>query len=245
MWRSGGRYYWGRKETGEVEGIVVLFAWMFSQDKHLNRYVDLYSSLRWKSLVCHSQILNLFLPDKASSLALRIVDELVQELKIRKCPVVFASFSGGPKACLYKLLQIIEGKCDGQVYLDEYKLVKDCLSGHIFDSSPVDFISDLGTRVALHPTVIGMRSPPLPVTWIARGMSYCLDGFFLSRFESQRAEYWQTLYSTISLKAPYLIFCSEDDDLAPVQVIDNFASRLKRLGGDVKLVKWKTSPHVG
>lgn len=45
--------------------------------------------------------------------------------------------------------------------------------------------------------------------------------------------------------APYLILCSEDDDLAPYSIICNFAQRLQELKGDVKLVKWKSSPHVG
>lgn len=45
--------------------------------------------------------------------------------------------------------------------------------------------------------------------------------------------------------APYLILCSEDDDLAPFHTICNFAQRLKDLGGDVKLVKWSNSSHVG
>lgn len=45
--------------------------------------------------------------------------------------------------------------------------------------------------------------------------------------------------------APYVIFCSEDDDLAPVQVICNFVHRLEDLGADVKLVKWINSSHVG
>lgn len=44
---------------------------------------------------------------------------------------------------------------------------------------------------------------------------------------------------------PYLILCSENDDLAPYQVICNFARRLKELGGDVKLLKMNDSPHVG
>ncbi|GAU31255.1 hypothetical protein TSUD_149410 [Trifolium subterraneum] len=33
--------------------------------------------------------------------------------------------------------------------------------------------------------------------------------------ESQRTEYWRTLYSTTSMQVLYLIFCSENDDLAP------------------------------
>ena len=47
------------------------------------------------------------------------------------------------------------------------------------------------------------------------------------------------------MKAPYLILCSKKDDLAPYQVICNFAERLRELGADVKLVKWNGSPHVG
>ncbi|PSR99759.1 Transmembrane protein like [Actinidia chinensis var. chinensis] len=245
MWGFGGRYYWGRREGGKVEGIVVVLAWMSSHERHLKNYVDLYSSLGWNSLVCHSQFLNLFFPDKATSLAFEILKELVEELKIRPCPVVFASFSGGPKSCTYKILQIIEGKCEAQFNPDEYRLVRDCVSGHIYDSSPVDFTSDLGTRFVLHPTVLKMSHPPRPVAWIANGIASSLDTLFLSRFESQRAEYWQTLYSSVSMGAPYLILCSEDDDLAPYRVIFNFTQRLQELGADVKLVKWNSSPHVG
>ncbi|KAL0392043.1 UNVERIFIED_CONTAM: hypothetical protein Sradi_2427100 [Sesamum radiatum] len=246
MWGFGGKVYWGMKERGKREGIVVVFAWVPSDDKHLKNYVDLYSSLGWNSLVCHSQFLNLFFPDKAASLALGIVNELVQELKLRPCPcpVVFASFSGGSKACMYKVLQIIEGKYDEQINLDDYRLIRDCVCGHIFDSAPLDFASDLGTRFALHPAVLKMSRPPL-VSWIATGISSSLDALFLGRFESQRADYWQTLYSTVGMAVPYLILCSEDDNLAPFQVISNFATRLRDLGADVKLVKWKNSSHVG
>ena len=42
----GDRYYWGRSEMGgKIEGIVVLFTWMLSQERHLKSYVQLYSSL--------------------------------------------------------------------------------------------------------------------------------------------------------------------------------------------------------
>ncbi|KAL7212459.1 hypothetical protein ACSBR2_015198 [Camellia fascicularis] len=50
MWRLGGRYCCGRREGGKVEGIVAVFAWMSSQERHLNNYVQLYSSLGWNSL---------------------------------------------------------------------------------------------------------------------------------------------------------------------------------------------------
>lgn len=245
MWGFGGKFYWGRNETGgKIEGIVVVFAWMSSQEKHLKNYVQLYSSLGWNSLICHPEFLNVFFPEKATSLASDILNELVKELKTRPCPVVFASFSGGPKACMYKVLQIIEGKCEAQLNPDEYRLVRDCVAGHIYDSCPTDFTSDMGTRFLLKPTVLKVPHPPRLVSWIANGIASSLDALFLNRFESQRAEYWQTLYSSVFMGAPYLILCSEDDDLAPYQIICNFAQRLQELGGDVKLVKWNSSPHV-
>ncbi|KAJ1397408.1 hypothetical protein SESBI_31841 [Sesbania bispinosa] len=253
MWGFGGRYYWGRKVACEkAEGIVVVFAWMSSEEKHLMRYVDLYSSFGWNSLVCHSQFLNIlavlaingikdyrpttargymllptiakgymdrdedfnidiicrFFPEKSTILAVDLLNELVEVLKIRPCPIVFASFSGGAKACMLKILQIITGKCE-TYNMDDYQLVRDCISGYIYDSSPVDFTSDMGVRFLLHPTVLKVSHPPRFASWIVNRIA------------------------------------SENDDLAPFEVISNFFHRLKDLGGDVKLIKWSASPHVG
>ncbi|KAJ6675788.1 hypothetical protein OIU85_011895 [Salix viminalis] len=244
MWGFGGRCYWGRREMNR-EGIVVVFPWMSSQERHVKSYVDLYGSLGWNSLVCHSQFLNMFFPEKAEILAYDMLNGLLEDLKIRPCPIVLASFSGGPKACMYKVLQIIEGKCEVHLNPDDQQLVRDCISGHIYDSSPVDFTSDLGRRFVVHPSILKMSHPPRMLSWMANGISSTLDALFLHRFESQRAEYWQTLYSSVSMGGPYLILCSENDDLAPYQVICNFAQRLKELGGDVKLLKMNDSPHVG
>ncbi|KAL5714208.1 hypothetical protein ACHQM5_016199 [Ranunculus cassubicifolius] len=245
MWGDGGKFYWGRKEERKVEGIVVIFAWMSSQEKHLRNYIDLYANLGWNSLVCHSEFLNLFFPERATSLALGVVNELIKELMVKPAPVVLAAFSGGPKSCMYKMLQIIDGTCEVQLNLDECQLVRDCISGQVYDSCPVDFTSDLGTRFVLHPSVLQISRPPRFVAWVANRIASGLDAVFLNKFESQRAEYWQTLYSTVNMGGPYLILCSEDDDLAPYQTISNFAQRLQELGGDVKLVKWNNSSHVG
>ncbi|KAK1302440.1 hypothetical protein QJS10_CPB12g01630 [Acorus calamus] len=249
MFGERNRVYWGWKEGGEetgkaVEGIVAVFAWMSSKDKNVVPYVKLYASFGWSSLVCHSEFINQFFPGKAAAVALEVINELVKELKTRPRPIVLASFSGGPKACMYKLLQILEGKCEDQQYLDEYKLVRDCICGQIYDSSPVDFTTEIGHRFALNPAVIKMSNPPRLLSWMAKAFSSGLDALFLDNFEAQRADYWQTLYSSVNI-GPFLILCSEKDELAPYQIVCNFAQRLQELGGDVRLVKWATSPHVG
>ncbi|KAK8969015.1 hypothetical protein KSP40_PGU004791 [Platanthera guangdongensis] len=166
-----------------------------------------------------------------------------QEVKNRPLPIVLAAFSGGSKGCLYKLLQLVDGKCEGQILQDGYGLVKLCLSGQMYDSSPVDFTSDLGTRFVLQPSVLGLSRPPRLVAWMAKAFSSTLDALFINRFEAERAEYWQTLYSFASM-GPFLIFCSEDDELAPYKIVSGFAQQLRELGGDVNLMVWSSSPHV-
>lgn len=243
---AGGEIYWERnKESAESKGIAVIFAWASIQDRHLKTYVDLYTSLRWNSLVCHADFLNAFYPERAMSLAFVVLNELVEELRIKSCPIVFVASSGGPKACMYKLFQVIDGMCEGQTYAGEYRLVRNCVSGHIYDSSPLDFTSDLGARFALHPSILKMPGSLKLVSWVAKGIASGLDALYLTRFESQRVEYWQALYSSVNMGAPYLIICSEKDDLAPYQIICNFAQRLQDLGGEVKLVKLNDSPHIG
>ncbi|KAJ1276372.1 hypothetical protein BS78_05G210000 [Paspalum vaginatum] len=250
MW--WGRHYWGggRRPSaapggaGAGAGVVVMFAWLSSQERHVRAYVDLYAAHGWACLVCHSDFLTLFFPEKAAMLADRVLGELVKELKVTPVPVVFASFSGGPKGCTYKVLQLIERRCEGQLSLDEYQLVRDCLCGQMYDSSPVDFVSDLGTRFVLHPSVLKMSEPPRLLSWMTKGIASGLDTLFIKKFEEQRKDYWETLYSSVHV-GPILVLCSEDDELAPFSVVQNFGQRLLELGGDVNLIKWHSSPHVG
>ncbi|KAM0925779.1 hypothetical protein ACQ4PT_004022 [Festuca glaucescens] len=186
MW---GRHYWvgprpsggGAGGTEVAGGVVVMFAWLSSQERHLRAYVELYAALGWACLVCHSDFLTLFMPDKAAVLADRVLTELVKELKVRPVPVVFASFSGGPKGCTYKVFQLIDRRCEGQLTLDDYQLVRDCVCGQMYDSSPVDFVSDLGTRFLLHPSVLKMPEPPRVLSWMTKGIALGLDILFIDR----------------------------------------------------------------
>ena len=80
---------------------------------------------------------------------------------------------------------------------DEYQLVRDCLCGQMYDSTPVDFVSDLGTRFLLDPSVLKMSEPPRVLSWMAKGVASGLDALFINKFEEQRRDYWETLYSSV------------------------------------------------
>ncbi|KAK6916468.1 Protein of unknown function DUF829, TMEM53 [Dillenia turbinata] len=242
MFGDGGKVYWGRRERVNANGIVAIFGWISIRESHLKDFVDLYASLGWNSLICHANFLTPFFSEKSMSLAYVVLNELVEELRVKQCPIVFVSFSGGQKACMYKVCQIMKGMCEAKLNPDDTQLIRNSIAGHIYDSCPVDITSDLGARFALHPSSFG---PPKLLSWAAKGAAYGMDALFLTRFESQRSEFWQTLYSSVDFGAPYLLICSERDDFAPYEIISNFAQRLQDFGGDVNLVNFNGSPHVG
>ena len=64
MW--WGRHYWGGgRRPSAAAGVVVMFAWLSSQERHVRAYVELYAARGWACLVCHSDFLTLYghLPD--------------------------------------------------------------------------------------------------------------------------------------------------------------------------------------
>ncbi|KAG0480097.1 hypothetical protein HPP92_010955 [Vanilla planifolia] len=146
MW---GRFYWSRKEEGKerAKGIIVLFAWLSSQDDQLKPYVDLYGSRGWDCLICHVDFLTLFFPEKITGLAYGIIGELIKEIKFRPLPVVFAAFSAGSKGCFFKVLQLLEGKCAGQFSQDDCGLLRECICGQIL--TPALWISLMGLAFCL------------------------------------------------------------------------------------------------
>ncbi|KAK8921180.1 hypothetical protein KSP39_PZI020391 [Platanthera zijinensis] len=242
MWT---KFYWARKEKGErrPDGIAVLFAWIFSQERQLKPYVDLYSSLGWDCLVCHADFLTQFFSEKATEIAFGIVGELIKEVKNRPLPIVLVAFSAGSKVCFYKVLQLVQGKFAGQINQDDYLLMRECIYGQIYDSCPIDVTNDLGHQFVVHPSVLKMPYCSIVVSWMAKAFLSGFDALFLNSSEAQRTEYWQTLYSSTSM-GPFIILCSEDDKLVPYQTLESFAQHLQELGADVNLIKWSSSPHV-
>lgn len=254
-------WYWDRRSHGldELEnevpqgepasfraGVVVVLGWMLSRRRNLTPYTRLYKSRGWDCLVCHPQVFNLFSPSRASTLALSVLEELAKEFERHPCPVVFAVFSGGHKACLYKVIQIMLGTCsEVQVEEGRFAVVRKSFSGLIFDSSPVDFVSHLGAKFVSHQVLAVQPGKPIGiVSWVAYAVGRGIDVIFSGQLGPQRIDLWQALYSSVKV-GPILFFCSENDKLAPVETIQIYASNLRKLGGKVDMVMWKESEHVG
>lgn len=77
----------------------------------------------------------------------------------------------------------------------DYRLVRNCICGQIYDSSPVDFVSDVGAQFVQKPADGNSSQPTILHSWMAKALASVMDTLFPSRIEAQRAEYWHTLYS--------------------------------------------------
>lgn len=227
-------------------GVAVLLGWMLSERKHLAAFTRLYKSLGWDCLVCHPHVLNLFSPSMASTLALNILVELVKELERHPCPIVFITFSGGHKACLYKVIQILLDQCRGSKDCkDKFDVVVASVAGLIFDSSPVEFDSYIGAKFVSQQMLTKRpgRSNAI-ILHGARAFGRGLDAVFARQLGLQRIDLWHALYSCVNM-GPILILCSENDELAPLETVHMFSSNLRKLGGKVDVVTWKDTKHVG
>ncbi|CAI6005006.1 unnamed protein product [Closterium sp. NIES-64] len=78
--------------------------------------------------------------------------------KGRPRPVVFMSFSGGYKACQWKIMEVF----DSSPVDFTSDLGVSTPAGQVFDSSPVDFTSDLGVRFLSRPPPVTAQPPPTP-----------------------------------------------------------------------------------
>lgn len=76
-------------------------------------------------------------------------------------------------------------------------MLANCICGQIYDSDPIEFTKDLGARFALHRSILRIPGSSKLVSMFAKGVTSSLDALFITRFGSQRADYWQTLYSSV------------------------------------------------
>lgn len=79
---------------------------------------------------------------------------------------------------------------------EDNDLIRNCISGQIYDSGPVDFTSDLGARFALHRMILKMPGSAKLAALVAKGITSSLDALFLTRFGSLSTDYWRTLLSS-------------------------------------------------
>uniref|UniRef100_A0A453R3H6 Uncharacterized protein n=1 Tax=Aegilops tauschii subsp. strangulata TaxID=200361 RepID=A0A453R3H6_AEGTS len=79
MWPGcGGRFYWAPAPPSGARGVVVVFAWVWSDEAQLRPFVELYASLGWRCLVCHPDLVSLYLSEKAATLACGVISELAK-----------------------------------------------------------------------------------------------------------------------------------------------------------------------
>jgi hypothetical protein len=86
--------------------LVVLVAWMHAQPRHVAVYAALFNRLGCDVAAVLPPTLHMWLPGRALALANALLDALAADVAARgRRPLLLLSFSGGAKACTYRLLQ--------------------------------------------------------------------------------------------------------------------------------------------
>lgn len=133
-------------------------------------------------LVFIYQIFNIFcrwFPAKAKQFSTTLLQTI--QAQYGQHQLLFELFSGATKNCFYQLLQLLA--------TPEYSNVKQRVRGVLYDSSPVDFVSDLGYHAIVNAT--GLKN--CFFRYCLRGVQRTLDFFFKRIFEQDREVYWKTL----------------------------------------------------
>ncbi|GMH37759.1 hypothetical protein BSKO_05632 [Bryopsis sp. KO-2023] len=236
---------WKVTQTPPSEGrpIVVIFGWFASRKDLLKRYVDLFDSLGCDVFAFSPHSLSLWFPRMALRNALKVLEELSREINSggHRRPILFANFSGSPKTVYYKLIQILSCQRSLRDFGEKYHVLRGCLCGEIYDSSPTDFTSEQGVR-ALAVASRGKLYHPV-VEGILNVSACSLDFFFVDVFEADRKTYWSTLGSS-PVQGPVLFLYSHSDPVASGSLIDGFSKLLKSRGREVWVKKWRSSDHV-
>ncbi len=86
--------------------LVVLVAWMHAAPRHVASYGALFNRLGCDACAVYPPTLHMWVPSRALCLANALLDALAADAAARgPRPLLLLSFSGGAKACTYRLLQ--------------------------------------------------------------------------------------------------------------------------------------------
>ena len=76
--------------------------------------------------------------------------------------------------------------------------IRKYLAGLIFDSSPMDFVSDIGAKFVSYQVLASERGKPIrALLYGTYAIGKGLDAVFGKTFEQQRIELWHALYSFV------------------------------------------------
>jgi len=195
---------------------------LWAQPRIVSQYENLYKQLGCDVVVFNTPYGGLWISPWATYCAHSILRALEAQLSNTGTrPVFFCLFSGASICAYYKILQVLEPdtcataaeqKQDSQGL---YPLVRKCLAGQLFDSSPVNFASQTGVKLlssGSQRSDSGSHPEPAPRSILTTTGSAVrnsavqlaagtMDFFLFEHFDRRRRDMWKTLEEKASCPA--------------------------------------------
>jgi len=221
--------------------LVILFAYMMAQEKHLAKYRLLYYDKGFDVLTVKTPPLDFLYPTIGTQrIATNLLDTLNKKL-IRSYPsIVIHGLSVGGYQYSEVLLQLHKG-ADAEAAANLPPSERKCtnliksIKGTIYDS-----ICDVETvPYGLSRTVFGDN---IIASMVEKAVHMHNRIFYsISRKHHEAA---QSLFEQRPVPCPSLFLASEDDKMADFNVIKRIVGTSQKLGNDAKLKSWEKSLHV-
>lgn len=92
---------------------------------------------------------------------------------------------------------------------EKFQAVRACVTGQIYDSSPADFVSEIGVKFLSSPVVWKSQKPSIVISLGTKTAASILDPLFSFQFEQQRVEYWLALEQSVVINTFTLVALSK------------------------------------
>lgn len=208
--------------------LVILLTWMLAQQKHVNKYLDLYLRKGFDALRVSISVKQLLWPLTGSQVVAGDTLDFLSDNKQFQ-PLLVHGFSVGGYVWGEVLVKMNQD-------LEKYMPVIDRIKGQIWDSTPDITEFSKGFPHAVFPNNVILRKA------VEKGIEY-----HLKTFQDTATQHYiraSQLFHTTPVRAPALVFIAKNDPIASLPVVSKARETWESMGMKTHMKCWDKSRHV-
>ncbi|KAJ6221946.1 hypothetical protein RDWZM_000491 [Blomia tropicalis] len=215
---------------GQQRPLLILFAWLFAKERHLDKYRTLYMERGFDILTIKVNVRDFLIPQSGSQQIAAYIVKFLEERRPKYRAYIFHAFSVGAYQ-MGELFVLLEKEVNKQANSD----TKTMLKGIIYDSA-------LDIREA----PLGLSKATTNNTFLQWGISSLMNAHLRLCYHLSTRHYICSSQAVRANRygAPTLVFLSKDDEVANYLHQFEIIDKWRQDGVPVMAKCWDQSPHV-